>query len=98
MSETLESLMPTEDVAIRFPRSSAFSTTSSFNPVDLDPSLILAAERGFVIAPALTLSRFASARSYVRVPMGGIDIGRAARGLGVLKGGESEKPECPCGS
>jgi hypothetical protein len=73
MSETLESLLSNEDAAIPSPRPSAFFGKSSLNPVDLDPSLILAAERGFVIAPALTHSRFASARSYVCAPMDGID-------------------------
>ena len=74
MSEILQAHVSTENVAGLFPASSAsINNYSSSELNDLDPSLILAAERGLVIAPVLTHSKFASARSYARAPLDGIE-------------------------
>lgn len=78
MSETKPSLPPASAASL-MPASSNPFTDSSFDPPDLDPSIILAAELGFVIAPVLTKSRGASARSYIGAPSNDIDvIARAA--------------------
>ena len=72
MSQTKPSL-PAENAASSMPASSNPLTDSSFDPPDLDPSIILAAELGFVIAPVLTKSRYACARSYVGALTNDID-------------------------
>jgi hypothetical protein len=73
MSETVQASLLTGNAASLVPAPFTSSTTNSFDPADLDPSLILAVERGFVVAPILTHSRFASARSYVGAPVGDIE-------------------------
>ena len=73
MSETNAPLL-TENAASSMPGSSNPFTDSSFDPPDLDTSIILAAELGFVIAPVLTKSRCASARSYVGTLTNDIDV------------------------
>lgn len=68
-----------ENAASLMPASSNHFTDSSFDPPDLAPSIILAAELGFVIAPVLTQIRCVAARSYVGAPTNDIDeIARAA--------------------
>ena len=73
MSET--KAPPAAQNAARSMRASSSPfTDSSFDPPDLDPSIILAAELGFAIAPVLTQSRCASARSYAGAPSNDIDV------------------------
>jgi hypothetical protein len=54
--------------------SSAPVTDVSSNLAELDPSILRAAELGFVIAPVLTKSRLASAQSYVGALTNEIDV------------------------
>lgn len=79
MSKVIELNFSTGKTDSLVPAFSASSIISSLEPSNLDPSLILAAERGFVIAPVLTHSRFASARAYVGGLLDGMEsIAQAA--------------------
>jgi len=70
MSETL---MSTLNDATPILASSASFTTGPFDPADLDPSLVRAAELELVIAPVLAHSKYSSARTYVGCPASSID-------------------------
>ena len=69
-----ETLMPTLSDATPSLASSASSTTCLFDPVDLDPSLVRAAQLGLAIAPALAHSKHASARAHVGCPSSDLDL------------------------
>lgn len=73
-----EILMPTLNDATPTLASSASFTTGPFDPADLDPSLVRAAELELVIAPALAHSKYASARAYVGTPTSNLDLIAAA--------------------
>ena len=71
MSETL---MSTLSDATPILASSASFITGPFDPADLDPSLVRAAQLGFAIAPALAHSKYASARACVGCPVNGLEL------------------------
>lgn len=75
MSETL---MSTLNDATPILASSASFTIGPFDPADLDPSLVRAAELELVIAPVLAHSKYASARAYVGAPTSNLDLIAAA--------------------
>lgn len=74
MQETIQVVPSIENDASLSPTSSAAPTSASSNPADLDPSIVRAAELGFAIAPVLTHSRAASARSCIGAPTNDIDL------------------------
>lgn len=53
---------------------SATSITGPFDPADLDPSLLRAADLELMIAPVLAHSKYASARTYVGCPASDLDL------------------------
>jgi len=69
-----ERLIPTPNDAKPDFASFAPSTTGLFDPVDLDPSLVRAAELDLVIAPVLAHSKYASARAYVGAPTSDLNL------------------------
>ena len=73
MSKTQSPLLTDNSVSF-MPASFNPLTDSTFDPPDLDPSILLAAELGFVIAPVLTKCRCGSDRSYIGAPSSDIDV------------------------
>lgn len=69
-----ETLMPTLSDATPSLASPSSSATDSFEPVDLDPSLVRAAQLGLEIAPALAHSKYSSARAHVGIPTSSPDL------------------------
>jgi len=74
MSESFESSITTTNAANLSAVLSASSSTGSFEPVDLDSSLVRAAQLGLAIAPSLAHSKYASARAYVGYPSSDLDL------------------------
>lgn len=73
MSERIE-IHPLTVTASSPSAAASASTNCSFDLADLDPALILAAERGLAIAPVLTHSWHTSPRSFISELSSEIDI------------------------
>lgn len=74
MPETFESSLTAANTAGLFSVLSGSSSAGSFEPADLDLSLVRAAQLGLAIAPALAHSKYASARAYVGTPSSDLDL------------------------
>lgn len=74
MSESFENSVTTANAAGLSAVLSASSSAGSFEPADLDSSLVRAAQLGLAIAPTLAHSKYASARAYVGCPSSDLDL------------------------